>query len=533
VLCLALATRPGRSDPPAALPAPAADPDVLALANKIDELIAARWAEKGVTPAPLADDAEFMRRVYLDLAGRIPLVSEARDFLDDRSPDKRRRLVDDLLNSPLFLKHFSNVWRDMMLPPNNNQQFQLLVGGFESWLVQRLSQNTPYDQLVRELLTVPLNNNGGGRQLVQFNGNLGQPTPLIFYQANEQKPENLAASTSRLFLGVKLECAQCHDHPFAKWSRKQFWELAAFFSGIQGGRGNGFGPVAEVADRREIKIVGTDKVVQARFLDGTEPAWKAGVNARTTLADWLTAADNPFFARAGANRLWAHFFGIGLIEPVDEPGDNNPPSHPELLDELGRQFAGHKFDVKFLIRALTASKAYQRTSTLTHATQDDPRVFARMVLKGMSGEQLWDSLKAATGYPERAVPNQRFAFGVNTPRGEFLAKFAAQDKRTEHHTSILQALSLMNGRLIGDLTDVTNLEKPVTLSAVIDFPAFDTTEKKVEVLFLTTLSRKPRPEEAERFVRYVNKGGAKNDPKSALADVFWALLNSSEFILNH
>jgi Protein of unknown function (DUF1553)/Protein of unknown function (DUF1549) len=335
-----------------------------------------------------------------------------------------------------------------------------------------------------------------------------------------------------MFLGIKLECAQCHDHPFAKWTRQQFWEYAAFFSGIQPGQqGNFFAGGQDRPDLRQLKIAGTDKVVQARFLDGTEPEWRAGSNTRVTLADWMTRADNPFFARAAANRLWSHFFGIGLTEPVDEPADDNPPSHPELLDDLARQLAEHQFDIKFLIRAILTSKAYQLTSAGGDPGQDDPRLFARMAIKGLTPEQLFDSLAQATGYrePPRSLDPRAFLFNGNTPRGDFLSKFASQGKRTEHQTSILQALALMNGRFVGD---ATSLERSEVLAAVIDAPFLDTAQR-IEALYLASLTRKPTTGETARMLRYVEGGGAKKDPKTALADVFWVLLNSSEFLLNH
>lgn len=516
-----------------ATPAPA-DPtaanDVQALAAKIDALVAASWSAKQIKTAPQADDAEFLRRVYLDLAGRIPRVAEARAFLDDPAPDKRSKLVDKLLDSPHYVNHFANVWRTQMLPAANNPQLQFFRPQFEQWLRERLHENAGYDKMVRELLTAPVAFNQGRLQAVRFN-QPGPANPIAYYQANEMKPENLAASTSRMFLGVKLECAQCHDHPFAKWSRKQFWEYAAFFAGIQVPQGgNVFNGAQDRAELRELKIAGTDKVAQARFLDGTEPQWKTGTNTRTTLAEWMTTAENPFFVRAAANRLWAHFFGIGLIEPIDEPGDDNPPSHPELLDELARQLGNHQFDLKFLIRGLVTSKTYQLSSMTTHASQDDQRRFSRMAIKGMSPEQLFDSLAQATGY--REVPNQNvrgFVFGINTPRGEFLSRFASQDKRTEHQTSILQALALMNGKFVAD---ATSLDRSEVLAAVLDAPFLDTTQR-IETLYLAALTRKPRPEESERLLKYVTTGGVKGDGRAAMADVFWVLLNSSEFMLNH
>ncbi len=515
---------------PAAGPEASSVRDAQMLAARIDELVAARWAEKGVKPAAPSDDAEFLRRVYLDLAGRIPRVSEARAFLDDTGADKRLRLIDRLLESPYYVAHFTNVWRSQMMPPANNFQLQLVMPGFEAWLRTRIRDNVGYDQLVRELLTTPV---GGGPGRQQFPFNQGpEPTALAYYQANELKPETLGAATSRMFLGVKLECAQCHDHPFAKWSRQQFWEYAAFFAGIQPGQqGNFFAPGQDRADLRQLKIAGTDKVVQARFLDGTQPEWRTGTTTRTTLAEWMTRADNPFFARAAANRLWSHFFGIGLIEPIDEPSDDNPPSHPELLDELARQFAEHRFDVQFLIRAILASKTYQLSSAGGEPSPDDPRLFARMAIKGLTPEQLFDSLAQATGYrePPRNLDPRALLLNGGTPRGDFLSKFASQSKRTEHQTSILQALALMNGRFVAD---ATSLERSEVLAAVIDAPFLDTTQR-IETLYLASLTRKPTAAETDRLLRYVEAGGARKDAKAALADVFWVLLNSSEFMLNH
>ena len=533
---LALAVGPGLTRaawpdyfPKESPPDPAAEHrDALALAAKIDQVVAARWSARGVQPTEPADDAEFMRRLSLDLSGRIPRVSEVRDFLGDKATDKRQRLVGQLLESPDYVNHFTNTWRALMLPENNNEQTRFVVPGFESWLRKQLQDNVRYDKMVRDLLTTTVANNQ--RQLVVPGGpNQGEPSALGYYQANELKPENLAASTSRLFLGVKLECAQCHNHPFARWSRQQFWQYAAFFSGIQAeGQGGVFAGAKDKKDQKQIKIPGTDKVVKARFLDGKKPGWKSGVAARKTLADWMTAADNPYFARAAANRMWAHFFGVGLIEPVDDLGGANPASHPELLDELARQLAAHRFDLKFLARAIASSRTYQLSSGGTPSGPDDPRLFARMPVKGLSPEQLFDSLARATGYREPPRDGRVFFFGAPSARDEFLAKFATQDKRTEVQTSILQALALMNGKFIDDATSV---ERSETLAAVADAPFLEA-DGRVEALFLATLSRPPTPQEAARFGAYVRRAGSGGE-KKALGDVFWALLNSSEFILNH
>jgi hypothetical protein len=525
VLGFTLALPPLRAEPPPGKAAP--DREVRQLAERIDQLVAERWEAKKTTPAPQADDAEFLRRIYLDLAGRIPRFSEVRDFLDDKSPDKRQREVEKLLKGPHYVNHFTAVWRTLLVPPNNNQQPRFLANQLDPWLRKRLRDNAPYDQMVRDLLTAS----------VAFNRMAppgpNNPSPLAFYQANELKAENLAASTSRLFLGVKLECAQCHDHPFGKWSRKQFWEYAAFFSGLAPlqPQAGAFSPAKDAADRHEIKIPGTEKTVQARFLDGKEPQWKSETPARNTLADWMTADDNPFLARAAVNRLWGHFFGIGLVDPVDDFNDDNPPSHAELLDELARAFVRNRYDQKFLIRAITSSRAYQLTSTVTDSRQNDPRLFARMALKGMTAEQLFDSLALATGWKEQQLgqPN-RNPFG--SAREEFLAKFANHsDKRTEHHTSILQALSLMNGKLVSDLTSLDE-DNSVYLVGLLDAPYMDD-RQRLETIFMLTLSRPMRPEEEKRLVKYVKDGGPSSDSRKALADVFWVLINSSEFSLNH
>jgi hypothetical protein len=506
-----------------------ADKEVPALAAQIDQRISAAW-DKDVKPAPPADDAEFFRRVHLDLAGRIPSVTEIRDFLEDDRPDKRRLWVDRILQADrddssyrdAYVTHFANVWRAWLMA-QANQQALFQQPALEAWLAQRLKNNVGYDQLVRDLLTQPA---GGNQRVVDPFGAAGE-SAAAFFQANEFKPENLAGTTARLFLGVKLECAQCHNHPFAKWTRNQFWEYAAFFTDVpQPGRPGQ--PPPGRTPRGEIKVGETDKVVKARFLDGTEPQWK-GDGTRPTLVEWMTAADNPYFARAAANRLWAHFFGIGLVDEMDGTGDENLVSHPELLDDLARAFVASKYDVKFLIRAITASQAYQRGSAFSHPSQKDPRLFARMPLRGLSPEQLFDSLAVATEYQDAAPADPLAAFrGPQTPRAQFLAKFAAQDQKLDYQTSILQALYLMNNDFVADRT---NVQKNRTLATLAEQRTG--TVRKVESLYLVVLSRKPRPEESKRFVQYVDEGGAAGDQKKALADVFWVLLNSPEFLLNH
>jgi hypothetical protein len=517
-----------------AQPPAKAGPDPQALANIIDRFITAAQQTAQAKPTHPADDAEFLRRVNIDIAGRIPHVSDLRTFLDDPSPEKRPQEVERLLREPAnaYVNNFINVYRSLLLPETDASfEARFLVPAFENWLRKKLTENTPYDKMVREIMTVAFS--GDRRQLVDPTGQSSEASPGGFYIAKEAKPENLAASTARTFLGIRLECAQCHNHPTAKWKQEQFWSYAAFFAGLQRQGGDNVlnANIREVLDRRELAIPNTETVVQAAFLDGKEPEWKYKVGPRVTLADWITARDNPYFAKAAVNRMWAHFFGIGLVDPVDDLDAENPPSHPELLDEMARQFIEANYDQKFLIRAITSSKAYQLSSVQTHKSQEDPRLFARMAVKGMTPEQIFDSVAMAIGYSETQPRNLRAGIlDANSPRDQFLARFSGSvDKKTESQTSILQALSLMNGKFIAD---ATSTEGSATLAGVIDAPFMDTNER-IETLFLATLSRKPKPAELQRLAKYVDRGGAAGDSKKALADVFWALLNSGEFILNH
>lgn len=521
--CLAVACSPVR----------AADPgigDARALAARIDAYMARRWAEEKVEPAAPATDAEFLRRVYLDLIGRIPTVSEARTFLDDSTADKRSRLVDQLLRSPGFASHFANVYRALLLPEADTTLVgRFLTPGMEAWLREQLAAEVPYDQLTRTLLTIALDEKAL-QDLFQFGG--GTPSPVGFYIAKEVRPENLAGATARAFLGIRLECAQCHDHPFAKWKRDQFWELAAFFAGIERqDQGEVSTPRGERMERREVAVGSTGRVVQAALLDGAEPRWRYKTSPRVALADWITAPDNPYFARAAVNRLWAHFFGLGLTEPVDDmEGNEALARHPELLQELAREFAAHKFDLKFLIRALTATRSYQLTSRNPALSTVDPQLFSRKALKGLTPEQLFDSLVKATGYREPTRKKNPFEdlYDNESPRAAFLRKFANRtDRPTEAQTSILQALSLMNNKF---MVDATTLGRSELLTALAESPFHDTAGR-IETLFLATLSRRPTERELARFVELVDTDEA--GPRTALTDVFWVLLNTSEFSLNH
>ena len=488
------------------------------MASRIDELVEARLATAGVPPASLADDAEFFRRLSLDLNGRIPTVVQLRDFLDDDRPDKRLRWVDELMDGPnnaaLFTKHFTNVWRRTLLWSTPAQP--AVVGSLEGWLTRQIKANTSYDRLVRAVLT--------------------DPGADAFFVANQRMPESLAARTTRLFLGVKLECVQCHnDRLGGSWKRQQFWEFAAFFAEPEAGSTDS----GKLGDRPEqgqgtrtaparIKIGNTETWAEGGFLDGSRPDWARG-GPRDLLAEWIVGPENPWFARAAVNRVWHHFFGSGLIEPVDGLGDaDRPPSHPELLDELSRQFAAHGYDLKYLIRAIVASRTYQRTSRQTHPGQADRRLFARAQVRGLSSEQLFDSLGEATGMPIGTDPRRRL---LGQP-----VRWAASPVPVR-----VRGRPRERGRGPGidppgpdDDERAARSRRPPVRSGAGRWPRVlggtsKTAAQAIEELYLAALSRPPRPEERDRLVAYVEAG----DRARALRDVLWTLLNSTEFAVNH
>jgi len=427
--------------------ATAAENDAQALAGRIDRLLAVRWRDERVQPVGRSDDAEFLRRAYLDLTGKIPPVAEVRRFLADASPNKRQVLIERLLNGPGYVTHFSRVWRELLvLDPEADAGRQAALADLEKWLHQQFAANAPLDRMVRELLTLPVAEPRGRPQPDEE-----RPTPRLFYLGREQKPDELAAGATRVFLGIRLECAQCHNHPHAKWTREHFWSQAAFFANLK----------APAGDRRELPIPGTEQKVVARFLDGTALPRAPG-DPRAALADWITARNNPFFARAAVNRLWDHFFGIGLVYPVDDMTTENEPSHPELLDELARAFVAARYDFKHLIRAVMLSDAYQLTSVEGRsAPTPDARLFSRMNVKALRPAEVFDSIIEATAYRSADLPRQRARLLARFPRGE---------RRLDGQSSIPQALALMNGELVAS---ATRLDADNTLSAALASPFLD------------------------------------------------------------
>lgn len=486
-----------------------------AMAQRIDALLAEGWAKAGATPAAPADDAEFLRRASIDLTGIIPTVSDVRAFLSDQRPDKRAHWINLLLDKPSHATHLANTWRSVMLQDREQEKFRG-INTFQSWLREQFADNVSYDKMVSSLLQAT--GNGVG--------------PTWYYAALELKPDELATSTSRMFLGVQLQCAECHDHPFDRWKKDDFWSFAAFFARIrQPATAQQFSYQVFDAPEGEVTLPDTDRVIPPRFLGSDKAVQDSDGNRRAQLAAWLTSRDNPYFARAAVNRVWALLFGRGLVEPVDDLGGRNVPSHPQLLDELAGYFAETGFDLRELFRMLANTRAYQLGSESATESPPPPESFACMAIKSFTAEQLYDCLAEATRRRESGQQFAQFAGASSFDPGRqaFIARFQAPTQgATEFQSGIPQALTMMNGALVADATDLSKSDLLVALDA-----PFFTVDEKIEVLYLSTLSRLPRDDERQRISSYLAAGGPTGDARKALGDVLWAILNSAEFVLNH
>ncbi len=484
------------------------------LTARIDALLDARWADAHSRPSARADDAEFLRRASLDLVGTIPTPAEARNFLDDPGPDKRLALVDRLLESPAFAARSALLWKQLLLPEADDQG-QVASGGLDAWLRKKVAEDAGYDRIVREVLATKL-----GGDVNDMAVAASEPSPAAFFAARAGKPEELAGDAARTFLGIRVECAQCHDHPFAKWKREEFWGFAAFFAGVPrqaddvAARRNG----RTDPDLRELTIPGTTKVVKATHLDHSSPVWRPRVGTRDVLADWVTAPDNPYFARAEVNRTWARLFGQGLIDPVDDLDASGDPALVAILDEIARDFRDHGYNRKYLLRALMATRAYNLSSAADPGQSASPAPFSRMPVRGLSPDQFVDSLAQATGVD------------LADSRARFVELFAERDvPLIESQTTILQALTLMNGKFIDG---ATKAETGDVIGAIAGAPYLDTAGR-VELAFLAALTRRPTTDERDRAVRFIDRKATEDGRARALSDLFWALLNGPEFRTNH
>ncbi|MFM9966432.1 MAG: DUF1549 domain-containing protein [Planctomycetaceae bacterium] len=491
------------------------------LARWIDERFAAAWEDSKIEPPAVIDDATFLKRTFLDLTGSIPSVSQARDFLGYDGEHRRGTLVDRLLNDPRrpekhaerTAAHLATVWRRMMVP-GNSQEARMAVG-LEPWLKEQFNANVPYDELARKLVTAT--NDGqammpaNSRFVVQGGG------PALFFQAIGGKPETAASSVSRVFLGVRIGCAECHNHPFADWKQKDFWGMAAFFSGVRDGTVN---------DTLTASIRPANSTVEytAAFLGGEQAKIRKGKTARETLADWMVAPNNSLFAATAVNRVWQHLLGHGMTESVDDL-DKASPAERKILDDLAKLFVEAKFDLRWLIAGICKSQLYQRECIAMDDNDGEPPPGLRPI-KTLSPEQVFNSLEQALSLPvARADGSARF----NGLRDQLISRMneAASNNPEEFRAGIPQALLLMNGRLT---TEATDLDQSRTLRGVLDAPFLDT-EAKLTTLYLATFSRPPRADEKKFLLEHIRKQTDGDKQKQAYAEIFWGLLNSPEFVL--
>ncbi len=494
--------------------------DAAALARIIDEEVARRLKEEGIQPSPLADDAQFLRRVHLDLVGVIPTAEKVAAFLDSKDPQKRTRLVEELLADTRFGKWMGENWTNAMVPRESINRL-LKKQPLHDWLADSFNSNKPWDKLVYELVTAsgPQDSNGA----------------ITYFVANNTV-DKVTDSVTKLFMGVQLQCAQCHNHPFTSWKQDEYWGMAQFFMKVrvsanpQQAAKKGLPlTVSEAPAKGKAKKKGlpeSAKFVPARFLQGAAPRLNPTDPARPVLAKWMTSADNPFFARAFVNKLWAHFHGRGLVNPIDDMHEENPASHPELLAALTEQFKRNHFDVKYLIKAILISQPYQRTSRPHAGNEADTELFSHAAVRVLSPEQLYDSLTTVVGQAGRdkfggRKGNAKKKGGVG-PRDQFISFFHVEDADPlEYQAGIPQALRLMNSAMLNN----TNAFVTQAAKQGGNDPA-----RVVEHLYLAILSRRPTAEELQARVAYVRR---QTDARAGYSDLAWALLNSGEFATNH
>lgn len=496
------------------------------LADWIDERFARHYQAAGVEPGRTVDDATFVRRIYLDLQGRIPTVAQVRDFLTDEGSFKRQNYVDRLLNEDArpdrFAQrssaHLARVWRRMMIP--SSAPGAAMAGQLDPWLSTQFAANTPYNEFARKLVLV----------------NAQQPMPLgltpqrqaapadpdaaagIFQAAVGNTPENLTGAYVRVFLGIRLNCAQCHDHPFTDWKQHDFWGVAALFAADAGKQPQPRpAPMITPPD-------GNGGPFQAKLLWTNEPLKEipADRSMRELLADWLVSPENPNFAATAVNRTWQYLCGRGLAGNVDEL-DHVTKQERQVLDELAKLFVDSGYDFRWLITGICKSKTYQQSIAAQPSASDG---FVHRPLKTLLPEQVFDSLEQALALPvAKADSGPRF----NGEREQFVSRLneAAPESPADYKGGIPQALMLMNGKLTAD---ATSLESSRTLRAVVEAPFLET-KAKLETLYLATLSRKPSDNEMRYLLDHVDQKDAEGK-KQAFAEIMWGLLNSPEFVLS-
>ena len=537
-----------------------------ALQNAVDEHVFAKLKMLNLPPSQSSDDAAFLRRVTLDLCGRLPTLGDLQEFLGDPTPDKRGRLVDRLLQRPEFAEYWTKKWMDVLRVSRDSIQ---LAGAqaYQKWLRDRITEDASFASIVQELLTAQGESYGNP----EVNFYCAPPTPKTVTDPLYLQ-KDLAESTAQLFLGVRLQCAQCHNHPFERWTQDDYLSLAAFFTQVKRSRLGKAGPSGR-PDRRQMAISldlkaaelvppGEETGVIPHFPGEPRLQLTAGSDRRQALASWLTSPGNRFFAKAVANRIWYHLHGRGIVEPVDDMRDTNPSVNDQLLEGLADELVRRNYQLTPLIRSIVLSETYQLTSQPNLFNRKDGRYFSHMTARPLPAEVLLDAICDVTGVPESFVIMKDYTIGIPTeklhlPRGTravqlpvndivtlintsgkyvryeshpFLRVFG-QPNRTqtcecdrEQTFSRKKALELIVGPLVANkLTAKTNILAEL-LTRNLE-PA-----EILERLYLRALSRKPTPETATSLIAYVS---SSDDVRSAWEDILWTLLNSQEFIYQH
>lgn len=501
------------------LPYAAATPGAAPTRNYIDEKLAAKWRDLGLTPSPLCADEEFLRRLHLDAIGTVPTPAEIRAFLADASADKRDRAIDRVLARPEFIDYWALKWGDL-LRINRDLLQEKGMWSFHNWVRACLRDGKPIDRMVREILTAE--------------GSTFTDGPANYFMT-ARTPADWSETTAQLFLGVRLGCAKCHHHPFEKWTQDDYWSMTAFFARLGTKNSQEFGlfgreTVVFLRPAGEVTNPGKGGVVKPRPLDG--PVAADGDDRRRVLADWITAPDNPFFARNLANRFWAYTMGRGLVEPIDDVRETNPPSNPELLDALAADLTAGKYDLKHLLRSIFRSRAYQLSTQPTGGNRADASnvFYTRYTRKRLTAEQLADAIDFATGTQEKYVGLPQGTRAIQLPDtkvrsflldvfGRPARQITCECERTMQ-PNIAQALHLLNSDFLN-----RKIEQPTGRVAGL-IQAKAKPEALIEELYLATLGRLPRPEERQRDLAWVRRAPSLRE---GAQDLLWVLINRREF----
>jgi hypothetical protein len=489
--------------------------------NYIDELVQAKWKKLKLTPSPLADDETFLRRAFLDCIGTLPTPAEVREFLADSDPHKRAKWVDRILTRNEYADFWAVKWGDLLRNQRKGQrENQRGTYAFHAWIRNALATNMPYDQFVRNILAAQ--------------GTVDQHPPVIWYRTVRNLTHQ-TNDTAQLFLGTRINCAQCHHHPYEKWSQNDYYQLQAFFARM--GRKSGASaqePAIFVRPDGAVRNPATGKVMSPRGLDGPELTITEDEDPRQQLVDWMVNPDNPFFARAICNRIWGHFMSRGLVEPVDDMRVTNPPSNPELLDAMAKDFIQHKFDLKHLIRTIMVSTAYQLSAEPNANNLHDQQNYARAYPRRMLAEVMLDAICQVTGVEENFGGLPRGTRTIQLPDESvgsyFLDTFGRPTRETPcecerpREANLAQALHLLNSNEVQSKVGNPNGRLAALLKEKKDNAAL------TEELYLWVYGRRPRPNELTTVSEYVNQ---QKDRKAAFEDLVWAMLNSKEFLFNH